>query len=77
MPNEFTRFVNRLPAELVAIPLPGDTTADSAPDQWPPPRYTWVFKRIRLEYRMVDLTRVSKWDAPRTPSARCRRPRPG
>ena len=60
--REFTRFVT-VYLELVAVALLGDTTTDSALTSAATVSDTWVFKRIRLEYRMADLTRVSKWDA--------------
>jgi hypothetical protein len=60
--REFTRFVT-VYLELVAVALLGDTTADSALISAASVSDTWVFRRIRREYRMADLTRVSKWDA--------------
>lgn len=60
--REFTRFVT-VYLELVAVALLGDTTADSALTSAAAVSDTWVFRRIRREYRMADLTRVSKWDA--------------
>ena len=60
--REFTRFVT-VYLELVAVALLGDTTADSALTSAAAVSETWVFRRIRREYRMADLTRVSKWDA--------------
>ena len=60
--REFTRFVT-VYLELVAVALLGDTTADSALTSAASVSDSWVFRRIRREYRMADLTRVSKWDA--------------
>ncbi|HEX4400144.1 MAG TPA: hypothetical protein VHZ98_02330 [Galbitalea sp.] len=60
--REFTRFVT-VYLELVAVALLGDTTTDSALTSAAGVSDTWVFRRIRREYRVADLTRVSKWDA--------------
>ena len=60
--REFTRFVT-VYLELVAVALLGDTTTDSALTSAAAVSDSWVFRRIRREYRVADLTRVSKWDA--------------
>jgi hypothetical protein len=60
--REFTRFV-AVYLELVAVALLGDTTTDSALTSAAGVSDSWVFRRIRREYRLADLTRVSKWDA--------------
>lgn len=60
--REFTRFVT-VYLELVAVALLGDTTTDSALTSAASMSDSWVFQRIRREYRVAELTRVSKWDA--------------
>ena len=60
--REFTRFVT-VYLELVSVALLGDTTTDGALTSAASVSDTWVFRRIRREYRMADLTRISKWDA--------------
>jgi hypothetical protein len=60
--REFTRFVT-VYLELVAVALLGDTTTDSALTSAAGVSESWVFRRIRREYRVADLTRVTKWDA--------------
>jgi hypothetical protein len=60
--REFTRFVT-VYLELVAVALLGTTTADSALSNAASVSDSWVFRRIRREYQVADLTRISKWDA--------------
>ncbi|WP_223842811.1 hypothetical protein [Clavibacter sepedonicus] len=60
--REFTRFVT-VYLELVAVTLLGTTTPDSALSKAASLSDTWAFRRIRREYQIADLTRVSKWDA--------------
>lgn len=60
--REFTRFVT-VYLELVAVALLGNTTADSALTSAASVSDSWVFRRIRREYQVADLTRMSKWDA--------------
>jgi hypothetical protein len=60
--REFTRFVT-VYLELVAVALLGNTTADSALTSAASVSDSWVFRRIRREYQLADLTRTSKWDA--------------
>jgi hypothetical protein len=60
--REFTRFVT-VYLELVSVALLGDTTTDSALTSAATVSDSWVFRRIRREYQIADLTRVSKWDA--------------
>jgi len=60
--REFTRFVATY-LELVAVALLGNATADAALQSAANLSDSWVFKRIRHEYRVADLTRVSKWTA--------------
>ncbi|CAM5534560.1 hypothetical protein [Leifsonia shinshuensis] len=60
--REFTRFVATY-LELVAVALMGNATADSALQSAANLSDSWVFRRIRREYRIADLTRVSKWTA--------------
>lgn len=60
--REFTRFVT-VYLELVAVALLGNTTADAALQSAATVSDSWVFRRIRREYQVADLTRISKWDA--------------
>lgn len=60
--REFTRFVTTY-LELVAVALLGNTTADAALTSAAAVSDSWVFQRIRREYRLADATRVSKWQA--------------
>lgn len=60
--REFTRFVT-VYLELVAVTLLGTTTPDSALSKAASLSDSWAFRRIRREYQIADLTRVSKWDA--------------
>lgn len=60
--REFTRFVT-LYLELVAVSLLGATTVDGALVTAASVSNSWVFQRIRREYRLADLTRQTKWDA--------------
>jgi hypothetical protein len=60
--REFTRFVT-VYLELVAVALLGQTTPDNALSAATKVSDTWVFKRIRREYALAELTRTSKWDA--------------
>jgi hypothetical protein len=60
--REFTRFVT-VYLELVSIALLGDTTTDSALTSSAAVSNSWAFRRIRREYQIADLTRISKWDA--------------
>lgn len=60
--REFTRFVTTY-LELVAVALLGNTTADAALTSAAAVSNSWVFQRIRREYRLADATRSSKWQA--------------
>ncbi|WP_435740094.1 hypothetical protein [Clavibacter nebraskensis] len=60
--REFTRFVT-VYLELVAVTLLGTTTPDSALSKAASLSDAWAFRRIRREYQIAELTRVSKWDA--------------
>jgi len=60
--REFTRFVT-VYLELVAVSLLSSTTVDAALDDAASVSNSWVFERIRREYRLAALTRESKWDA--------------
>lgn len=60
--REFTRFVT-VYLELVAVALLGDSTTDGALTSAASVSDTWVFRRIRREYLLADLQRISKWDA--------------
>lgn len=60
--REFTRFVTTY-LELVAVALLGTTTADAALTTAATVSDSWVFTRIRAEYRMADATRTTKWQA--------------
>ncbi|MFT4284330.1 MAG: hypothetical protein QM598_05790 [Protaetiibacter sp.] len=60
--REFTRFVT-VYLELVAVALLGNSTPDQALSSAANVADSWVFQRIRREYRLADLTRISKWQA--------------
>lgn len=60
--REFTRFVT-IYLELVAVALLGEVNADNALKSAASVSDSWVFKRIRREYQVAELSRVSKWDA--------------
>lgn len=60
--REFTRFTT-VYLQLVAVALLGNTTADSALSSAASVSDSWVFRRIRREYQVADLTRTTKWDA--------------
>ncbi|TCK58284.1 hypothetical protein [Curtobacterium sp. PhB136] len=60
--REFTRFVT-VYLELVAVALLGEVNADNALKSAASVSDSWVFKRIRREYQVAELSRVSKWDA--------------
>ena len=60
--REFTRFVT-VYLELVAVALLGNTTAGQRLTSAASVSDSWVFRRIRREYQLADLTRTSKWDA--------------
>jgi hypothetical protein len=60
--REFTRFVTTY-LELVAVALLGTTTADAALTTAATVSDSWVFTRIRTEYRIAEATRTTKWEA--------------
>lgn len=60
--REFTRFVT-VYLELVAVALLGNSTPDQALTAASNVADSWVFQRIRREFRLADLTRISKWQA--------------
>lgn len=60
--REFTRFVT-VYLELVAVALLGNSTPDAALSAAANVSDSWVFARIRREYRIADTTRSSKWQA--------------
>ncbi len=60
--REFTRFVT-VYLELVAVALLGNSTPDQALASAANVADSWVFQRIRREYRLADVTRISKWQA--------------
>lgn len=60
--REFTRFVT-VYLELVAVALLGNSTPDAALTAAASVSDSWVFARIRREYRIAETTRVSKWQA--------------
>lgn len=60
--REFTRFV-AVYLELVSVALLGRTTAEAALIDAATVSDSWVFRRIRSELALADLTRTTKWDA--------------
>jgi len=60
--REFTRFVTAY-LELVAVALLGNTTPEAALTQASQVSDSWVFERIRREFEIADITRISKWQA--------------
>jgi hypothetical protein len=60
--REFVRFVT-VYLELVSVALLGESTPDQAMSKALTVSNSWVFERIRREYRIAEVTRMSKWQA--------------